>query len=171
MARLNDALVRRILQWAEADLGPPPAPYAWLVFGSEGRMEQTLLTDQDNALAYADEGAARQDWYESLALRVNTDLETAGFPRCPGGRMARRWNRTMSGWRAEIAECVEARPHDAAIFFDLRAVGGAARRLAARSPSSRARRSCASSCAPSRRGRSGSRRRRASSCATRRAST
>ncbi len=124
VARLNDALVRRILQWAEAELGPPPAPYAWLVFGSEGRMEQTLLTDQDNALAYADEGAARQDWYASLALRVNTDLETAGFPRCPGGRMARRWNRTMSGWRTEIAECLEARPHDAAIFFDLRAVGG-----------------------------------------------
>ncbi len=124
VARLNDALVRRILQWAEADLGPPPAPYAWLVFGSEGRMEQTLLTDQDNALAYADEGASRRDWFEALALRVNTDLETAGFPRCPGGRMARRWNRTVSGWRAEIAECLEERPHDAAIFFDLRAVGG-----------------------------------------------
>jgi CBS domain-containing protein len=87
-------------------------------------MEQTLLTDQDNALAYADEGAGRRDWFEGLALRVNTDLETAGFPRCPGGRMARRWNRSMSGWRAEIAECVEKRPHDAAVFFDLRAVGG-----------------------------------------------
>jgi CBS domain-containing protein len=124
VARLNDALVRRLLQWAEADLGPPPAPYAWLVFGSEGRMEQTLLTDQDNALAYADEGAGRRDWFEGLAVRVNTDLETAGFPRCPGGRMARRWNRSMSGWRAEIAECVEKRPHDAAVFFDLRAVGG-----------------------------------------------
>jgi CBS domain-containing protein len=124
VARLNDALVRRVLQWAEAELGPPPAPYAWLVFGSEGRMEQTLLTDQDNALAFADEGEPRRAWFEALAERVNADLETAGFPRCPGGRMARRWNRTMSGWRAEIATCVEERPHDAAIFFDLRAVGG-----------------------------------------------
>jgi CBS domain-containing protein len=124
VARLNDALLRRILQWAEAELGPPPAPYAWLVFGSEGRMEQTLIVDQDNALAYADEGAARRDWYEALGARVNADLEAAGFPRCPGGRMARRWHHTLGEWRREIAECVEARPHDAAIFFDLRAPGG-----------------------------------------------
>lgn len=87
-------------------------------------MEQTLLTDQDNALAFSDDGASRRDWYEALATRVNADLETAGFPRCPGGRMARRWNRSMSEWRREIAECVEVRPHDAAIFFDLRAIAG-----------------------------------------------
>ncbi|MBK9778332.1 MAG: CBS domain-containing protein [bacterium] len=52
-ASLNDALIRRLCRLAEADLGPPPCPYAWLVFGSEGRMEQALLTDQDNALVYA----------------------------------------------------------------------------------------------------------------------
>jgi CBS domain-containing protein len=125
VARLNDALLRRILEWAEAELGPPPAPYAWLVFGSEGRMEQTLIVDQDNALAYADEGAARRDWYEALAARVNADLEAAGFPRCPGGRMARRWHHTLSEWRREIAGCVDGRPHEAAVFFDLRAPGGA----------------------------------------------
>jgi CBS domain-containing protein len=124
VARLNDALVRRILQWAEAELGPPPAPYAWLVFGSEGRMEQTLIVDQDNALAYADEGATRRDWYEALGARVNADLEAAGFPRCPGGRMACRWHHTLAEWRREIAACVEERPYDAAVFFYLRAPGG-----------------------------------------------
>src|SRR5689334_17238217 len=45
VARLNDTLISRILRWAESDLGPPPTPYAWLVFGSEGRMEQMVLTD------------------------------------------------------------------------------------------------------------------------------
>src|SRR5512138_493662 len=84
VARLNDALLGPILRWAEQDLGPPPAPYAWIAFGSEGRMEQTLLTDQDNALVFADEGAARADWYRALAERVNEDLEAAGFPACPG---------------------------------------------------------------------------------------
>ena len=59
VARLNDALVHRIVRWAEAELGPAPAPWAWIAFGSEGRMEQTLLTDQDNALVYSDEGRAR----------------------------------------------------------------------------------------------------------------
>jgi CBS domain-containing protein len=41
VARLNDALLRRIVAWAEADLGEAPAPWAWLALGSEGRMEQT----------------------------------------------------------------------------------------------------------------------------------
>jgi CBS domain-containing protein len=124
VARLNDALVRRIMTWAEAELGPAPAPYAWLVFGSEGRMEQTLLTDQDNALAWADEGEGGRDWFQAFAERVNTDLEAAGFPRCPGGRMARRWNGPLSRWRRELTECIEERPHDAAVFFDMRRVGG-----------------------------------------------
>jgi CBS domain-containing protein len=88
-------------------------------------MEQTLLTDQDNALAYADAGASRRDWYEAFAGLVNSDLERAGYPRCPGGRMARRWHGAVSEWEARIAECVDHRPHDAAIFFDMRPVGGA----------------------------------------------
>ena len=47
--------VRRLLKLAETELGPPPCSYAWLVFGSEGRMEQALLTDQDNALCYEED--------------------------------------------------------------------------------------------------------------------
>jgi CBS domain-containing protein len=124
VARLNDALVRRILAWAEAALGPAPAPFAWLVFGSEGRMEQTLVTDQDNALAYADAGEPHRSWYRALAERVNDDLELAGFPRCAGGRMARRWHQSASAWADEIGACVDERPHAAGIFLDYRAVGG-----------------------------------------------
>jgi CBS domain-containing protein len=55
VAVANDALLQRILRDVETELGAPPAPYAWLVLGSEGRYEQTLRTDQDNALSYADE--------------------------------------------------------------------------------------------------------------------
>jgi CBS domain-containing protein len=125
VGRLGDALLRRVLQWAERDLGAPPAPYAFLEFGSEGRMEQTLLTDQDNALLYADEGASRLEWYRVFADRVSSDLETAGYPRCPGGRMARRWLGTLSDWTHLVDECVAHRPHDAAVFFDHRKVAGA----------------------------------------------
>jgi CBS domain-containing protein len=129
VARLNDALMRPILRWAEADLGPPPAPYAWMVFGSEGRMEQILLTDQDNALVYADEGAPHAAWFERLAERVNTDLEAAGFPVCPGGYMARRWHGTMASWlerfRGWIAVPTPQAQLVASIFFDFRRVGGA----------------------------------------------
>jgi CBS domain-containing protein len=124
VARLNDSLLRRLVEWAVADLGAPPAPFAWLVLGSEGRMEQTLITDQDNALAYADEGAAHRDWFQSFADRIGEDLERAGFPPCPGGRMARRWHGTLSEWKARIEESIAERPHDAGVFFDLRRVAG-----------------------------------------------
>jgi CBS domain-containing protein len=128
VARLNDALVRRLLTFAEAELGPPPAAYAWLTMGSEGRMEQTLLTDQDNALVWADEGEAHRAWFEKLAERVNGDLEAAGFPRCTGGYMATQWNGTVSEWVQRFAGWFEARKPqellEASTFFDFRSVGG-----------------------------------------------
>ncbi len=128
VARLNDALLGRIMKWAEAELGPPPAPYAWIAFGSEGRMEQTLLTDQDNALIYAEAGGARRDWFQAFADRVNADLEAAGFPECPGGYMARKWHGTLSEWMQRFEGWTDAvQPQsllDAAIFFDFRRVAG-----------------------------------------------
>jgi CBS domain-containing protein len=124
VARLDDALLRKLVGWAEAQLGPPPAPYAWLLFGSEGRTEQTLLTDQDNGLAYADEGEGSRSWFQALADMVGRDLEVAGFPRCPGGRMASRWLGPVSDWARQVAECVERRPSEAAVFFDYRRGAG-----------------------------------------------
>ena len=55
VSSLNDALLRRLVALAVAKLGDAPTQFAWIVFGSEGRLEQTLLTDQDNALIYAEE--------------------------------------------------------------------------------------------------------------------
>jgi CBS domain-containing protein len=126
VARLNDALLRRILAWAEADLGPPPAPYAFVVFGSEGRMEQTLLTDQDNALVYAD--GVPGDWYARLGERCNADLVSAGFPECAGGYMARAWYGPISEWSERFRGWIEVPTPGpllaASIFFDFRRVGG-----------------------------------------------
>jgi CBS domain-containing protein len=128
VARLNDALLRPVVRWAEADLGPPPAPYAWLALGSEGRMEQTLLTDQDNALVFADEGAGSRPWFQAFAERVNGDLETAGFPRCRGGYMARHWLGPLAEWRERfqgwIRQPVAQALLEAAVFFDFRRVAG-----------------------------------------------
>jgi CBS domain-containing protein len=128
VARLNDALLRRIVRWAEQDLGRPPVPYAWIAFGSEGRMEQTLLTDQDNALVYADGGEAHREWFQAFAERINADLEAAGFPRCAGGYMARNWHGTLGEWGRRFASWLDSpQPHAllaAAIFFDYRRVAG-----------------------------------------------
>jgi CBS domain-containing protein len=92
-------------------------------------MEQTLLTDQDNALVYAEEGAQHREWYQALAYRANEDLTKAGFPRCPGGYMASRLHATRAEWQERFASWArESDPQgtlDAAIFVDFRAVAGA----------------------------------------------
>jgi len=128
VARLNDALLTKILRFAEADLGPPPAPYAWIVFGSEGRMEQTLLTDQDNALVHGG-GASDEPYFAALADRANLDLEAAGFPSCPGGYMARNWHGPLGEWVERFSGWLtDPKPQallHAAIFFDFRKVFGA----------------------------------------------
>jgi CBS domain-containing protein len=126
VSRLNDALLARILAWAEAELGPAPAPWALVAFGSDGRREQTLLTDQDNALLYADAGAGARGWFEALGGRVSADLEAAGFPPCAFGHMARRELGPLSEWTRRFNAAIdEPRPHAAALLFDYRKIGGA----------------------------------------------
>jgi CBS domain-containing protein len=128
-----DALTRRLLEMGIRDLGEPPAPWAWLALGGEGRHEQSLHTDQDNALAYDPKGAPAEEvdpYFEALAGRVNDGLEAAGIPRCPGGVMASNhlWRRTLDDWRATLDRWMrEPAPVDggvAGIAFDLRVVDG-----------------------------------------------
>jgi CBS domain-containing protein len=125
---LNDALIKRLLTLAEEELGSPPMPYAWIVFGSEGRQEQTLLTDQDNALIYAEDGPTAGIYFERLAQRVVSGLMKAGFPLCPGGYMATRWRRPLQEWEKLFRTWVHTpEPQallEAAIFFDFRRVHG-----------------------------------------------
>jgi CBS domain-containing protein len=91
VSSINDALLRRLVYLAQQSLGPTPMPFAWIVFGSEGRLEQALLTDQDNALVYAEESATAQDYFRALSSYVVDSLITVGFPRCAGGYMATKW--------------------------------------------------------------------------------
>jgi CBS domain-containing protein len=133
-AETNDHLVRRLLALIEAELGPPPVPYCWLGLGSEGRREQTLHTDQDNALVYRDPppelAEAAQVYFSDLSERAVAALERCGFPLCAGGLMASNpeWRQPLSQWRHYFARWVQ-RPepeavYHASIFFDLRAIAG-----------------------------------------------
>lgn len=102
VAVAHDALLVRLLRDAETDLGAPPCPYAWLVVGSEGRYEQTLRTDQDNALVYADTAPPEAETYfAQLAERVVEQLVQIGFPRCTGNIMATNpeWRQPLSVWQ------------------------------------------------------------------------
>ena len=57
---IADTVTRRLLAMAEAELGPPPVPYLWLACGSQGRQEQTGVSDQDNCL-FIDDAATPDD--------------------------------------------------------------------------------------------------------------
>ncbi len=128
VARLNDTLLKRILRWAESELGPAPTPYAWLVFGSEGRMEQMVLTDQDNALVFGEDSPGAREYFAALSAKVIGDLQSAGFPRCPGGYMATKWNGPLDEWEERFRRWLDQpTPQallEASIFFDFRSVHG-----------------------------------------------
>jgi CBS domain-containing protein len=128
ISSLNDALVQRLARTAERELGPPPVPYAWVVFGSEGRSEQIMLTDQDNALVYAEESEAAQAYFGALAQRMVGGLLAAGFPPCPGGYMATNWCLPLSAWMQHFDNWLHVpEPQalmEAGIFFDFRSVHG-----------------------------------------------
>ncbi|GIW33227.1 DUF294 nucleotidyltransferase-like domain-containing protein [Meiothermus sp.] len=123
---LNDALTRSLLQRAEARQGPPPGPYAWLALGSEGRTEQALLTDQDNALLFQNPSA--RPYFQALAQAVLEGLLEAGFPPCPGGFMADRWCYALPEWAARFRLWLE-NPEgegllEAQVFLDFRSIAG-----------------------------------------------
>ncbi len=128
---VGDAVERRVIALAEADLGPPPVPYCWVALGSRARLEQALAADQDNAILIDD--AVRPEhaaWFEALATRVVDDLVSCGYPRCPGDVMATnpRWRLPLAGWRQEFSSWLHQPVPDAilgaSIFFDMRPVHG-----------------------------------------------
>jgi CBS domain-containing protein len=140
VAELNDRIVARVLDLIgaglrEAGTAAPEVPYCWLAFGSEARREQTLRTDQDNGLVYAEPRPEQREAAEShysrfadAAIRALVDL---GFPPCEGGFMAStpRWCQPLPVWEDQfsrwIREPVADRVLAASIFFDVRPVAGA----------------------------------------------
>ena len=122
---LNDALTQRVI--ALAALGKAlPESWCWIALGSEGRMEQTFVTDQDNALIYAGERGE----LPAFAEQVNRSLDACGFPLCRGDIMARnpRWCLTAPQWRSLFDGWIRnTEPEallNASIFFDLRPLAG-----------------------------------------------
>ena len=127
-----DALTRRLLRMAEEALGPPPIPYLWLVCGSQGRREQTGVSDQDNCLFLDNAYDAGQHgaYFESLARFVSNGLDACGYYYCPGDMMATnpRWCQPVSVWRQYfngwIAEPDPMAQMLASVMFDLRPIAG-----------------------------------------------
>jgi CBS domain-containing protein len=133
VSTLNDALVERALALCLPQVPLPVERWCWIGLGSEGRMEQTLATDQDNALIFqcaATEQAAARQALLDFAGRVNEALAECGFPLCKGDIMARnpRWCLTGAEWRELFTDWMRSSSPEAllnaAIFFDFRPLGG-----------------------------------------------
>jgi len=135
IAALNDRLFIKILQIAEEEVGATPVRYCWIVFGSEGRKEQTFRTDQDNAIIYEDvsdpveEGNARR-YFSRMTKLVSGYLEQCAFPPCPGGYMASNplWCQPLSVWKRYFSQWIHEPNGEAVlrslIFFDFRHLYG-----------------------------------------------
>jgi CBS domain-containing protein len=129
---IADAATRRLLTLAERELGPPPARYLWLACGSQGRQEQTGVSDQDNCLMLDDSvQEADYPYFDKLARFVSDGLHMIGYVYCPGDMMATnpRWRQPVSVWRGYFRDWIDTPNPEAqmlaSVMFDLRPIGGA----------------------------------------------
>lgn len=136
IARLVNELNHRLFARAWGLVAPAEivANTCLLVMGSEGRGEQILKTDQDNALLLRD-GFEHPELAAS-AQRFHEALSAFGYPPCPGGIMLTEplWRCSVARFRETLAEWVHGPGSDGpmhlAIFFDAAAVTGDAALLA-----------------------------------------
>lgn len=133
LSALNDLIALQAIDLVEGDFDLPYVPWCWMVFGSEGRLEQTLLTDQDNGIVFhagAADVAELRRRFLPFAMAVNDALDACGFPRCKGNIMAGNpeWCLSLEEWKQRFGAWVSVpQPEallNASIFFDFRPLYG-----------------------------------------------
>ena len=131
---VSDTILEKFIEFAMSELGPPPVPFSFIVFGSEGREEQTLHTDQDNAIIYEDVPPEQDEkvrrYFLSMGEKVCTWLNDAGYTFCYGNNMAMNpeYCQPLSAWKQYFSRWVyTASAEDllrTKIFFDFRCAYG-----------------------------------------------
>ena len=131
---VSDTIALKVIESAIDEMGTPPAKFAFIVLGSEGRKEQTLKTDQDNAIIYEDKANEQRElvreYFLKFAERVSECLDTIGFSYCKGGYMAKntKWTHSLSHWKRNYESWMKE-PEPATVmqfsaFFDCRLIYG-----------------------------------------------
>jgi signal-transduction protein with cAMP-binding, CBS, and nucleotidyltransferase domain len=127
---IADAINKRVIEMAIAEVGQPPCEFAFLAMGSEGRGEQTLKTDQDNAIIFAEQSNDNKKYFLSLSETINENLHKIGYARCEGDLMAGNpeWCNHIDEWKHIFSEWINnpvtLNVLDSSIFFDMRVVYG-----------------------------------------------
>jgi len=134
ISALNDIISMRIIELIEDEFDLPAVPWCWLVFGSEGRLEQTFSTDQDNGILFLPgEEVATETLREAFlpfAQAVNRGLDACGFTLCKGNIMAgnRSWCLSLAEWQGKFSNWMEVPEPEAilhsTVFFDFRPLYG-----------------------------------------------
>lgn len=131
VSHLNDVLTQRLLELLAPAHGVALPRVCWVALGSEGRGEQTIATDQDNALVLPDDSTdAQREAARAFGRAANLALAECGYPLCRGGVMAGEpaGTATLGDWRERFAHWIDhGAPQDllqASIYFDLRPLAG-----------------------------------------------
>ena len=128
------ALVKRAVELAILELGSPPARYAWLCIGSQGRKEQLLLTDQDSILIFEDVPADKyrdtKDYFIRLAKKATATLEKVGYKLCAQNHVASNmlWCKSLTDWIKQYNSWMntpgEKSNEISSVFFDYEMASG-----------------------------------------------
>ncbi|KVV16067.1 inosine-5'-monophosphate dehydrogenase [Flavobacterium sp. TAB 87] len=129
ITELNNACITRVIEISMKKMsGPPPLRFAWLALGSQGRSEQMLHTDQDNAIVYEnvseDLSVETKSYFLRFAVLVNKGLLHIGYDYCPAEMMASnpKWCLSLDDWKDQVQYWVTNPGKDEVllsfIFFD-----------------------------------------------------
>jgi len=109
VGEINLAITKRAIELSIEKIGtPPPAQFAWMNMGSQGRKEQLLLTDQDNAIVFEDvpeeKYNAVKNYFLELAEKVTKTLNKVGYEYCPAEMMASNplWCKSVTDWQNQF---------------------------------------------------------------------
>lgn len=129
LSEINDVITQKAIEFSLLEMGKPaPVTFAFLALGSQGRKEQLLITDQDNALVFenvpSDKEAAVKIYFLSLAQKITEKLHYVGYEFCPADMMASnpKWCLSLNEWKIQFNKWIITPTEDAimmcTIFFD-----------------------------------------------------
>lgn len=132
---LNRSLTAKAIQLSIQEMGhEPTVSFSWLSLGSQGRGEQLLLTDQDNAIVYEnvpqEQAEITKNYFLELAQKVTHKLNNIGYEYCPANMMASnpQWCLSLDEWKAQfhhwITQPSEKSIMNCTIFFDFKSMYG-----------------------------------------------